>query len=92
MHDVSAGSAGVATEVICGVDPRSKANWLGAPPGPRRVRMTAVQYVCDAVEIHYRLGRGQTDVDPESEVRVGLGDVRLYTDCLVMIGKPRPLR
>ena len=43
MHDVSAGSAGGATEVICGVDPRSQANRLGAPPSPRRLRMAAVQ-------------------------------------------------
>ena len=87
-HSVSAGSAGV----ICGVDPTLKLNWLGGPADARGVRMTAVQYVCDAVEIHYRLERGRTDVDPDSEVRVGLGDVRVHTDCLVAIGEPRPVR
>ena len=89
---VSARSAGIATEVICGVDPRPKVNWLGEPTDARGVRMTAVRYVCDAVEIHFRLERGRTDVDPDSEVRVGLGDVRVRTDCLVAIGEPRPLR
>ena len=87
-HSVSAGSAGV----ICGVDPTLKLNWLGEPADARGVRMTAVRYVCDAVEIHYRLERGRTDIDPESEVRVGLGDVRVHTDCLVAIGEPRPVR
>ena len=87
-HSVSVGSAGV----ICGVDPTLKLNWLGEPTDARGMRMTAVRYVCDAIEIHYRLERGRTDVDPASEVRVGLGDVRVHTDCLVVIGEPRPLR
>ena len=86
-HDVSAGVGG---EVICGVDPSLRVNWLGAPAGPRGVRMTAVQYVSDAVEIHYRLERERTDVYLDAEVRVRRGDVRVDADFLVTIGIPRP--
>ncbi len=89
MRDVS---DGVATEVVCGVDPSVKVNWLGAPPSPRGVRMTAVSYVCDAVEIHYSIERDRTDIYLDSEVRVCLGDVRVATDLLVTVGIPRRLR
>ena len=82
-------SAGVGGEVICGVDPRLKVNWLGEPAGPRGVRMTAVQYVSDAVEVHYRLERDRTDVYLDSEVRVRRGDIRVDADFLVTIGIPR---
>ena len=85
-HDASAGVGG---EVICGVDPSLRVNWLGAPAGPRGVRMTAVQYVSDALEIHYRLERERTDVYLDSEVRVRRGDVRVDADFLVTIGIPR---
>ena len=83
-------SAGVGGEVICGVDPSLKVNWLGAPAGPRGVRMTAVQYVSAAVEVHYRLERDRTDVYLDSEVRVRRGDVRVDADFLVTVGIPRP--
>ena len=92
MHDDSAGSAGVATEVICGVDPSLIVNWLGEPAGPRGVRMTAVQYVSDAVEIHYRLEWDRTDIYLDSEVPVIRGDVRAGADLLVTVGIPRRLR
>ena len=39
-------SAGVVTEVICGVDPRLKASWPGAPAGPQGIHMTAVSHTC----------------------------------------------
>ena len=87
-HSVSAGSAGV----ICGVDPTLKLNWLGEPAGPRGVRMTAVQYVSDAVEIHYHLERDRTDVYLDSEVPVVQGDVRVNADLQVTVGIPRRLR
>ena len=88
-HD---GSGGVVTEVICGVDPRLKANWLRDPARAWGVRMTAVSYVCDAVEIHYRLERGQTDIYLDNDVPVCRGDVRVDADCLVTVGIPRRLR
>ncbi len=89
VHDVSAGSGGVVTEVTCGIDPRLKVNWLGAPAGPRGIRMTAVSYVSDAVEIHYRLERDRTDVYLDYEVRVRRGDVLVDADLLVAVGIPR---
>ena len=89
IHDVPAGPAGIATEVICGVDPRLKVKWLGEPAGPRRIRMTAVTYVCDAVEIHYRHERDRNDVYLNSEVRVHRGDVRVDADLLIAVGSPR---
>ncbi len=88
-HD---GSAGIVTEVICGVDPRLKANWLRDPARAWGVRMTAVSYVCDAVEIHYRLERGRTDIYLDNDVPVCRGDVRVDADCLVTVGIPRRLR
>ena len=92
MQDVSVEPAGVAHEVICGVDPRSRADWLGDPARAWGVRMVAVQYVCDSVEIHYRLERGQTDIYLDNNVPVRLGDVRVDADCLVTVGIPRRLR
>ena len=89
IHDES---TGVVTEVICGVDPRLKVNWLGEPTDARGIRMTAVSYVSDAVEIHYRLERGRTDVCPAPDVRVRRGDVRVEADLLVTVGIPRRLR
>ena len=86
IHDES---TGVVTEVICGVDPRLKVNWLGEPTDARGIRMTAVSYVSDAVEIHYRLERDRTDVYLNSEVRVQRGDVRVDPDLLVAVGTPR---
>ena len=82
-------AAGVGGAVICGVDPRLKVNWLGAPAGPRGVRMSAVQYVSDAVEVHYRRERDRTDVYLDSEVRVRRGDIRVDADFLVTVGIPR---
>ena len=87
-HSVSAGSAGV----ICGVDPTLKLNWLGEPAGPRGVRMTAVQYVSDAVELHYCLERDRTDVYLASRGPVVQGDVRVNPDLQVTVGIPRRLR
>ncbi len=92
IHGFSAGSAGVATEVICGVDPRLKADWLCDPARAWGVRMTAVRYVRDAVEIHYRLERGRTDIYLDRNVPVFQGDVRVDADCLVTVGVPRRLR
>ena len=92
MHDVSVEPAGVATEVICGVDPRLRADWLGDPARAWGVRMVAVRYVCDAVEIHYRLERGQPDIYLDRNVPVLLDDVRVDADCLVTLGIPRRLR
>ena len=92
MHDVSTGFDGIGGGVICGVDPSLGVNWLGAPAGPRGVRMTAVQYVSGAVEIHYRLERDRTDIYLDSEVPVIRGDVRADPDLLVTVGIPRQLR
>ena len=92
IHGFSAGPAAVATEVICGVDPRLKADWLRDPVRAWGVRMTAVRYVRDAVEIHYRLERGRTDIYLDRNVPVFQGDVRVDADCLVTVGVPRRLR
>ena len=92
VHDVSAGSDGVATTIICGVDPRLKADWLRDPARAWAVRMVAVSYVSDAVEIHYCLERGQTDFYADRDVPVCLGDVRVDADGLVTVGIPRRLR
>ncbi len=86
IHDESAGGV---TEVICGVDPRLKVNGLGEPAGPRGIRMNAVSYVSDAIEIHYRLERDRKDVYLDYEVRVRRGDVRVDADLLVAVGTPR---
>ena len=54
--------------------------------------MSAVAYVSDAVEIHYRIERGRTDIDVDSGVRIWNGDVQVDTDLLVTAGTPRRLR
>ena len=92
MLDVSAGSAGVATAIVCGVDPRLQADWIRDPERAWGVRMVAVVYVRDSFEIHYRLERGRTDFYADRNVPVRLGEVRVDADCLVTTGIPRRLR
>ena len=92
MHDVSDGCDGVAPTIVCGVDPRLQAEWLRDPERAWGVRMVAVAYVRDAVEIHYCLERGRTDFYADRDVPVRLGDVRVDADYLVTVGIPRRLR
>ena len=89
MHD---GSVGVAAAIVCGVDPRLQAHWLRDPKRAWGVRMVAVAYVRDAVEIHHRFERGRTDFYADRDVPVCLGDVRVDADGLVTVGIPRRLR
>ena len=54
--------------------------------------MTAISYLRYAVEIHYCLERGRTDIYFDCSVPVRLGDVRVDADGLVTVGIPRRLR